>query len=374
MDERSAIAASPEYHSFRSTVPKRTVDVHYRGKEYTWKLFDYGPKDSVCPLVFFPPVSGTADVFFRQIISLTAEGFRCIAADYPIVWDVEEFVGVTRAFFEQFNITKVHVVGASLGAFLAQKLAEITKDVQLVQSLTLINGFTDTSAFKSAPPAFMVQIMPGFMLKRMLMMNFPSDNVTVEVADSIDFLVEQLDLLTQPELASRLTLNIKPAYVDPHPILDQEIPIMIVEVTDKCAVTTSVKLELLKYYPHARVAHIKNGGNFPYIAASTDVDMFIKVHLRPFYGTDKSPTNDPELNERFRSSSTQLQGQEDVAPPSLTTTFQPSQTQQRAPKPLPPRKPNKSRESRATQQPLPEKPAKPAKTVAVAQEEDEETF
>ena len=141
--------------------------------------------------------------------------------DYPITWNVKEFVGVTVAFLKQFHLKKVlvlgpflntkrhtktgtqagtpahgqnhlhagtwtdslarrhmdrithththslavfwqwgcrlqvHVVGASLGAFLAQKLAELTKRLRLVQSLVLINGFTDTSAFKSAPSPYL---------------------------------------------------------------------------------------------------------------------------------------------------------------------------------------------------------------------------
>ncbi|EGD72225.1 hypothetical protein PTSG_00246 [Salpingoeca rosetta] len=300
MEERSSIASSAEYQSFRSTVPKRRVDVDYMGKEYTWKIFDYGPKTTPAPVLFFPPVTGTADVYFQQLISLTGEGYRCISMDYPVTWSIDEFVGVTLTFLQQFGLNKVHIVGASLGAFLAQKLAELTKEYRLVQSLTLINGFTDTAAFKSAPSALVVQFLPGFMLKRMLMQNFPQGRLHTDVANSIDFIVEQLETLTQPELASRLNLNIKPSYVDPRPILDQHIPVMIVEVQDKCAISSNVRLEMLKYYPDARIAHLKHGGNFPYLAVSSEVDMFIKIHLRQFYGTPASPTSDSELNDMFK--------------------------------------------------------------------------
>lgn len=79
MDVRSAITQSGEYKSFRATVPKRRIDLEYKRKEYTFKIYDYGPKSVTSPIIFFPPVSGTADVFFRQIVSLTTEGFRCIA-------------------------------------------------------------------------------------------------------------------------------------------------------------------------------------------------------------------------------------------------------------------------------------------------------
>lgn len=44
-----------------------------------WKMYDAGPKTIRCPLICFPPASGSADVFFRQILGLTSAGYRVIA-------------------------------------------------------------------------------------------------------------------------------------------------------------------------------------------------------------------------------------------------------------------------------------------------------
>lgn len=44
-----------------------------------WKIYDSGPKTVQCPLVCLPPVSGTADVFFKQILGLSAKGIRVIS-------------------------------------------------------------------------------------------------------------------------------------------------------------------------------------------------------------------------------------------------------------------------------------------------------
>lgn len=46
--------------------------------ERAWSLYDAGPKSVRCPLLFMPPASGRADVFFRQILSLSAAGYRVI--------------------------------------------------------------------------------------------------------------------------------------------------------------------------------------------------------------------------------------------------------------------------------------------------------
>jgi len=42
-------------------------------------VYDSGPKNVKVPLVCLPPVSGTADVFFKQILSLSAKGIRVMA-------------------------------------------------------------------------------------------------------------------------------------------------------------------------------------------------------------------------------------------------------------------------------------------------------
>lgn len=49
-----------------------------------WSLYDAGPRSIRCPLIFLPPVSGTADVFFRQILALTGWGYRVIAVSIII--------------------------------------------------------------------------------------------------------------------------------------------------------------------------------------------------------------------------------------------------------------------------------------------------
>lgn len=50
-----------------------------------WKLYDAGPKQVKCPLVCFPPASGTADVFYKQVLALSAVGFRVISVRVTFV-------------------------------------------------------------------------------------------------------------------------------------------------------------------------------------------------------------------------------------------------------------------------------------------------
>jgi len=48
-------------------------------------------------------------------------------------------------------------------------------------------------------------------------------------------------------------------------------------VNDSSALSQSAKDALYKSYPDARRAHLKNGGNFPYLSRSTEVNLYIQV-------------------------------------------------------------------------------------------------
>lgn len=181
--------------------------------------------------------------------------------------------------------TQVHLFGASLGGFLAQKFAEYTHKSPRVHSLILCNSFSDTSIFHQTWTAnrcffsshyhFLLEavsdtacvslpsfwLMPAFLLKKIVLGNFAKGPVDPKMADAIDFMVDrvgndgckpgrsnndvnsrvtsscfiqvslcafllQLESLSQSELASRLTLNCQNSYVEPHKIKDVAVTII----------------------------------------------------------------------------------------------------------------------------------------------------
>ncbi|XP_077905600.1 maspardin isoform X3 [Ictidomys tridecemlineatus] len=340
------IKVSPDYNWFRSTVPLKKIIVDDDDSKI-WSLYDAGPRSIRCPLIFLPPVSGTADVFFRQILALTGWGYRVIAhlaefprlalnlgssylslpiiwdykhvlcawldflkqisyclatkwclkhlyytLQYPVYWDHLEFCDGFRKLLDHLQLDKVHLFGASLGGFLAQKFAEYTHKSPRVHSLILCNSFSDTSIFNQTWTANSFWLMPAFMLKKIVLGNFSSGPVDPMMADAIDFMVDRLESLGQSELASRLTLNCQNSYVEPHKIRD--IPVTIMDVFDQSALSTEAKEEMYKLYPNARRAHLKTGGNFPYLCRSAEVNLYVQIHLLQFHGT-KYAAIDPSM-------------------------------------------------------------------------------
>lgn len=94
----------------------------------------------------------------------------------------------------------------------------------------------------------------------------------------------KLESLTQPELSSRLTMNCVSCYVQPQKIC--HLPITIIDVFDEYALSNGVREEMYKCYPNAKLAHLKNGGNFPYLSRSPEVNLHLQIHLRQFEGTE----------------------------------------------------------------------------------------
>lgn len=91
----------------------------------------------------------------------------------------------------------------------------------------------------------------------------------------------QLESLPQAELASRLTLNCLQGYVEAHKLC--ELAITIMDVFDESALSSAVREELYKCYPHAKLAHLKTGGNFPYLSRCGEVNLHLQVIERLLY-------------------------------------------------------------------------------------------
>lgn len=49
------------------------------------------------------------------------------------------------------------------------------------------------------------------------------------------------------------------------------------DVFDEYALSTPVREEIYDTYPEAKLAHLKSGGNFPYVSKYEEVNLHIKV-------------------------------------------------------------------------------------------------
>lgn len=261
-----------DYVHFKSQVPLHKISIGLK----QWRYYDFGPK-AVPPLICIPGIAGTADVYYKQIMALSMKGYRVISIDIPLVWNHLEWIHAFEKFLDFLNVHHVHIYGTSLGGFLAQIFAQHRP--RRVKSLVLSNSFLDTHKFAAAMPwSPVVNWAPSFMLKRYILTGIRDGPHEPFIADSVDFVVGQVETLSRDDLSSRLLLNVNVASVGPISLPDSLITVM--DTNDYCAVPQELKEQLNERYPGARKAVLKTGGDFPFLSRPDEVNLYLQLHLR----------------------------------------------------------------------------------------------
>ncbi|KAH8521768.1 hypothetical protein Peur_040404 [Populus x canadensis] len=269
---KGVFSAPGDYVYFKSQVPLHKIPIGTK----QWRYYDFGPK-VVPPLICLPGIAGTADVYYKQIMALSLKGYRVISVDIPHVWNHHEWIQAFEKFLDVIDVHHIHLYGTSLGGFLAQLFAQHRP--RRVRSLILSNTFLETRSFAAAMPwAPVVSWTPSFLLKRYVLTGIRDGPHEPFIADSVDFVVSQVETLSRDELASRLTLNVDAASVGSLLLSDSFITIM--DTNDYCAIPQQLKDQLSERYPEARRAQLKTGGDFPFLSRSDEVNLHLQLHLR----------------------------------------------------------------------------------------------
>ncbi|KAI3687466.1 hypothetical protein L1987_81163 [Smallanthus sonchifolius] len=269
---KGGFSAPGDYIYFKSQVPLHKIPIGTK----QWRYYDFGPK-VVPPLICIPGTAGTADVYYKQIMALSMKGYRVISIDIPHVWNNHEWVQAFEKFLDVIDVHRIHLYGTSLGGFLALLFAQHRP--RRVKSLVLSNTFLETKYFAAAMPwAPVVSWTPSFLLKRYVLTGILSGPHEPFIADSVDFVVAQVETLSREDLASRLTLTSNAASIGPLMLSDSLIT--IIDTNDKCAIPQQLKDEVSERYPGARRADIKSGGDFPFLSRPDEINLHLKLHLR----------------------------------------------------------------------------------------------
>ncbi|KAK3224814.1 hypothetical protein Dsin_004676 [Dipteronia sinensis] len=269
---KGVFSAPGDFVYFKSQVPLHKIPIGTK----QWRYYDFGPK-VVPPLICLPGTAGTAEVYYKQIMSLSMKGYRVISIDIPRVWNHQEWIQAFEKFLDAIDVHHIHLYGTSLGGFLAQLFAQHRP--RRVRSLVLSNTFLDTRSFAAAMPwAPIVSWTPSFLLKRYVLTGIHDGPHEPFIADSVDFVVSQVETLSREDLASRLTLTADTASVGSLLLSDSNITIM--DTNDYCATPQQLKDQLNERYPEARRASLKSGGDFPFLSRPDEVNLHLQLHLR----------------------------------------------------------------------------------------------
>ncbi|BHF64483.1 Maspardin [Sparganum proliferum] len=262
---------------------------------HNFEIYDIGPKDILCPIICLPPCTCDATIYYELQLRLSKNGFRIISINYPRTYSAGEFCESFMRLVRELQLTAVHLVGSSLGGFLAQKfyLYSIHLDCP-VKSLILCNTFTDTSVFASHASSRFMWLMPAFSLR--MMVEYPP--VAQDADDATKFAMSmaksQLNSMSQADLAARLTMNGLPDAVDVEGL--QEADIIIIEVGDLDNSYREHFGSVNKAYPNAKVAHLELGGQFPFLSRAEEFAAYMEMHYESYHQTPFCPTANVDID------------------------------------------------------------------------------
>lgn len=266
---------------FMSTYPVKRMCLPNR--EEVWSYYDLATTSKASasnaePLIMVPGTCGTSDIFFYQMDVLASKGYRVISVQYPPYHSAKEWAIGFELFLDSLKLKKVHLFGASLGAFLAQYYANLYP--RRISSLMLCNGFLSTDEFAdNAPFLACLQLMPTMAIKSLIHNSFPEGGMEISVKAVNDWvintIVEQLDGY---DLVARLTINCTHETVRGLRVPQERITIL--DVMDRCMIPPQLRQELVKEYPNAKYTPLKSGGDFPFLSKHSEFTMHMEIHMR----------------------------------------------------------------------------------------------
>ncbi|KAK6158039.1 hypothetical protein DH2020_005353 [Rehmannia glutinosa] len=262
---KGGFSAPGDYIYFKSQVPLHKIPIGSK----QWRYYDFGPK-VVPPLICLPGTAGTADVYYKQIMSLSMKGYRVISVDIPRVWNHHEWIQAFEKFLDAIDVHHQKLVDMPNILAASCLPSSILFSFELAGNIVLL--LTSISIFDS------VGLTPSFLLKRYVLTGIRDGPLEPFIADSVDFVVSQVETLSRDDLASRLSLTVDAASVGPLMLSDSSITIM--DTNDFCAIPQQLKDQVTERYPGARQAYLKSGGDFPFLSRPDEVNLHLQLHLR----------------------------------------------------------------------------------------------
>ncbi len=257
--------------SFRASHPPRTRTV--RGA--AWHYLAAGERGE--PILFLHGLAGAADIWWQQITALEHRA-RVLAPTYPPVRRLDDLVAGVTAILDAEGVDAAHVVGSSLGGYLAQYL--VATRPERVATAVFANTFPPNDLIRrrnrrraAAGRLLPQRIVLAAIARDARAVTAPAEGRGRETVER--YLLEQARSgLSKRDLLARYRCVTEP-FDPPAPSL----PTLIIESDRDPVVEPELRAQLRRTYPAARVVTLKGRGHFPYLS---DPDRYL-AHLDEFW-------------------------------------------------------------------------------------------
>jgi pimeloyl-ACP methyl ester carboxylesterase len=245
--------------SFRRRSPLK----QFKSGGAVWRYHDSGSGEDA--VVFLHGMGGSGDIWFQQIEAL-GERFRCIAVTYPPLPNLDLLRFGILGILDQAKIPRAHLVGSSMGGYLAQFLA--AKDPARIRKVVLGNTFPPNDAIRRRartgtrylPWVPEWALMAGMRRNARRVLSPAAGNSELVNA----YLYEQTcGLMHKPDVIARCACLCQ-TFTPPN-LNKLGVPALIIEADNDPMVDAELREMLKAAYPSAAVKTFNRAGHFPYL-------------------------------------------------------------------------------------------------------------
>src|SRR6185312_3208502 len=178
---------------------------------------------------------------------------------------------------DELGVDTFHVLGSSLGGFVAQWLADRAPD--RIETLFIANSLVDpVPSRRRMPPLDTMEAMNGEQHKEIILKSVAGwDEPEPVFADLKKKLAESADAIGGEGLKARV-LALQNAEAVPSLLVTPE-RIVIIESEDDPLIGAEMRLAVEERYPGAAVKKFRVGGHYPYVTRPEEYNAIIRERL-----------------------------------------------------------------------------------------------
>ncbi len=256
-----AITASLQ--KFRAEHPAKSLKVN----GIAWEYIASGKGQET--IIFLHGMTGAYDIWWQQMEDLQDQ-YRLISVTYPTVDSLEKLSDGVVAILDTEGAKRVHIVGTSLGGYLAQYLVAYHPD--RILRVVFSNTFppNELIAEKNKAIGAILPFLPEWLVIDVLRGSFVKSIYPASGNDEVTlaFLMEiGSGRMSKAQVVGRYHCVVQPFVAPDLNVL--KIPALIIEADNDPLVEEVLRKQLKSTYPSARVRILSGVGHFPYLNRST---------------------------------------------------------------------------------------------------------
>jgi len=259
--------------SFRKR-PLKETEVNGVRWEY---FFNTGEHEET--ILFIHGIGGAYDIWWQQIEVLSRK-FNIISITLPEIHTLDETADGIVAILDTEKISKVNLVGTSMGGYIVQYLLD--KNPDRISRLILGNTFPPNNYYvkENGTLRKVVPLIPEWVLMFFLRNNVEDIIPSSENSKLVkSYLLEQYyGLIDKKQVIGRFDIvleNFRPIRTN----YSANIPKLIIESDNDPLVTEFLRDSLKMQFPEAEVFTFQGKGHFPYLNRPSEYSRVMDVFL-----------------------------------------------------------------------------------------------